>query len=147
MRFNFHLPYCNFHLPIKNSIFYDVSFKTKSNMVLACESIFSRTSLDARPQNNMHTFSKVKYIKHTLTVGQARCGFHLPFSYDLQILLAWGNRASTNVKPCLKYLEEKCQSKVNQVIQYVSDLTNCSHLNTFPPNHHISHYDDNLLSS
>ena len=69
--------------------------------MLACESIFSRTSLDARPQN-LHTFSKVidpKYIQSTCTVGQARYSFHLPFSYDLQILLAKGNGASTNVEP------------------------------------------------
>ena len=48
-------------------------------MVLACESIFSRTSLDARPQN-LHTFSKVnpRYIQRTCPVGQARYSFHLP---------------------------------------------------------------------
>ena len=42
-------------------------------MVLACESIFSRTSLDAIPRN-VHTFSKVnlKYAKRTFPVGQAR---------------------------------------------------------------------------
>ena len=28
-RFNFHLPYSNFHLPLKNCMFYNVSFKTK----------------------------------------------------------------------------------------------------------------------
>ena len=57
-------------------------------MVLACESIFSRTCLDGRPQN-LHTFSKVnlKYTKRTFPVGQARCSFHLPHSYNLQILL------------------------------------------------------------
>ena len=51
----------------------------------ACE----RTSLDARPQN-LHTFSKVnpKYIQCTCPVGQARYNFHLPFSYNLQFLLA-----------------------------------------------------------
>ena len=66
-------------------------------MVLAYESIFSRTSLNGRPRN-LHTFSKVdlKYTKHTFPVGQARCSFHLPHSYDLQILLARGN-----VEPCL----------------------------------------------
>ena len=70
-------------------------------MVLACESIFSRTSLDGRPRN-LHTFSKVnlKYTKLTFPVGQARCSFHLPHSYNLQILLARGNGASTNVEPC-----------------------------------------------
>ena len=70
-------------------------------MVLACESIFSRTSLDGRPQNS-HTFSKVnlKYTKCTFPMGQARCSFHLPRSYNLQILLARGNGASTNVEPC-----------------------------------------------
>ena len=58
-------------------------------MVLACESIFSMTSLDGRPQN-LHTFSKVnlKYTKRTFPVGQARWSFHLLHSYDLQILLA-----------------------------------------------------------
>ena len=71
-------------------------------MVLPCESLFSRTSLDGRPLN-LHTFSKVnlKYTKHTFPVGQRRCSFHLPHSYNLQILLARGNRASTNVEPCL----------------------------------------------
>ena len=61
-------------------------------MVLACESLFSRTSLDGRPQN-LHTFSKVnlKYTKCSFPVGQARCSFHLPHSYNLQILLARGN--------------------------------------------------------
>ena len=70
-------------------------------MVLACESIFSWTSLDGRPQN-LHTFSKVnlKYTKCSFPVGQARCSFHLPHSYNLQILLARGNWASTNVEPC-----------------------------------------------
>ena len=70
-------------------------------MVLACESIFSRTSLDGRPQN-LHTFSKVNltYTKYSFPVGQARCSFHLPHSYNLQILLARGNGASTNVEPC-----------------------------------------------
>ena len=33
-------------------------------------------------------------------MGQARCIFHLPHSYNLQILLARGNGASTNVEPC-----------------------------------------------
>ena len=70
-------------------------------MVLACESIFSRTSLDARPRN-LHTFSKVnlKYTKRTFPVGQARCSFHLPHSFNLLILLARGSGASTNVEPC-----------------------------------------------
>ena len=69
-------------------------------MVLACESIFSRTSLDGRPQN-LNTFSKVnlKYTECSFPVGQARCNFHLPHSYNLQILLAQGNGASTNVEP------------------------------------------------
>ena len=45
---------------LENAMFYKyVSFKTKKNMMLACGSIFSRTSLDARPQN-FQTFSKVK---------------------------------------------------------------------------------------
>ena len=103
VRFNFHLPYSNFHLPLKICMFYNtcISFKTKQNMVLACESIFSKTSLDDRPRN-LHTFSKVnlKYTKRTFPVGQARCSFHLPHSYNLQILLARGNGASTNVEPC-----------------------------------------------
>ena len=102
MRFNFHLPYSNFRLPLENCMFYNISFKTKWNMVLACESIFSRTSLDGRPRN-LHTLSKVnlEYTKCTFPVGQARCSFHLPHSYNLQILLARGNGASTNVEPCL----------------------------------------------
>ena len=29
VRFNFHLPYSNFHLPLKKCMFYNVSFKTK----------------------------------------------------------------------------------------------------------------------
>ena len=70
-------------------------------MVVACESMFSRTSLGARPQN-LHTFSKVnpKYLQHTCPVGQVRYSVHLPFSSNLQILLAQGNGASTNVEPC-----------------------------------------------
>ena len=78
-------------------------------MVQACESIFSRTSLDARPRN-LHTFSKVnlKYTKHTFPVGQARCSFHLPHSYNLQILLARGNGASTNVEPWDNNVEMCC---------------------------------------
>ena len=72
-------------------------------MVLAYGSIFSRTSLDGRPRN-LHTFSKenLKYTKRTFPVGQARCSFHLPHSYNLQILLARGNGASTNVEPWWK---------------------------------------------
>ena len=71
-------------------------------MVLACESLFFGESLDGRPRN-LHTFSKVnmKYIKCTFPVGQARYSFHLPHSYNLQILLARGNGASTDVEPCL----------------------------------------------
>ena len=48
-------------------------------MVLACESIFSRTSLDARPQN-LHTFSKVnpKYTQHTCPVGKQDTVFTCP---------------------------------------------------------------------
>ena len=70
-------------------------------MLLSCENIFSRAGLDARPQD-LHTFSKVNqvYIQHTCPMGQARYSFHLPFNYDLQILLAQVNRASTNVEPC-----------------------------------------------
>ena len=51
---------------------------------------------------NLPTFSKLnlKYTKHIFPVGQARCSFHLPPSYNLQILLARGNGASTNVEPC-----------------------------------------------
>ena len=77
-------------------------------MVLVCESIFCRTSLDDR-QQNLHTFSKVnlKYTKCSFPVGQARCSFHLPHSYNLQILLARGNGASTNVEPCnQQYLKD-----------------------------------------
>ena len=74
-------------------------------MVLACERIFSRTSMDARPQN-LHTFSevKLKYIQRTRPMGQARYSFHLPFSYNLQI----GNGASTNFEPCclISYLNQ-----------------------------------------
>ena len=29
VRFNFHLPYSNFHLPLKNCMFDNISFKTK----------------------------------------------------------------------------------------------------------------------
>ena len=96
VRLNFHLHHSKFYLPMKNCIFHNVSFKSKQNMVLACESIFSRTSLDARPQN-LHMFSKVnpKYIQRSCPVGQARYSFHLPFSYNLQFLLARGNGAST----------------------------------------------------
>ena len=63
--------------------------------------MFSRTSLDGRPRN-FHTFSKVnlKYTKRSFPVGQARCSFHLPHSYNLQILLARANGASTNFEPC-----------------------------------------------
>ena len=58
MRFNIHMPYSNFHLPLKKCMFHKVSFKTKKNMVLAtCESIFSRTTLDTTPQK-LHTFVK-----------------------------------------------------------------------------------------
>ena len=48
------------------------------------------------------TFSKVnlRYIQLTCPVGQARYSFHLPFNYNLQILLARGNGVSTNVEPC-----------------------------------------------
>ena len=78
-------------------------------MVLACESIFSRTSLDGRPQN-FHTFSKVnlKYTKCSFTVGQARCSFYLPHSYNLQIPLARGNGASTNVEPWMHDILIQC---------------------------------------
>ena len=121
VRFNFHLPYSNFHLPLKNSMFYNVSFKTKQNMTLACESIFSRAGLDARPQN-LHTFTKVnqKYIQHTCQMGQARYSFHLPFCYNLQILLARGNGASTNVEPCMI----GCNIDISLLVQYLNNVFN-----------------------
>ena len=56
-------------------------------MMLACESIFSSTSLDARP---LKIANIEIYIQHSCPVGQARYSFHLPFTYDLQILLAGG---------------------------------------------------------
>ena len=87
-------------------------------MVLTCESIFSRISLDGRPRN-LHTFSKVnlKYTKRTFPVGQARCSFHLPHSYNLQILLARGNGASTNVEPwnCTILLHSRIDRRVEQL--------------------------------
>ena len=88
-------------------------------MVLACESIFSRTSFDARPQN-LHTFSKVnpKYIQRTCPTEQARYSFHLPFSYNLLILLARVNRASTNVKSW--YLRKVTTQKITKFFQLTS---------------------------
>ena len=38
-----------------------------------------------------------------MTYLKARYSFHLPLSYNLQNLLAWGNGASTNVEPCMCY--------------------------------------------
>ena len=83
---------------LENCMFYNVSFETKWNMVLTCESIFSRTSLYAYIAQNL-IYSN-KNIQHTCPVGQARYSFHLPFSSNLQIHLARGNGASTNVEPC-----------------------------------------------
>ena len=59
-------------------------------MVLACESIFSRTSLDGRPRN-LHTFSKVnlKYTKLTFIVGQARYSFTCPTAIIYKFYLPW----------------------------------------------------------
>ena len=90
VRFPFTCPTPTFTCPLK-CVCFIVSFGTKWKVVLACESILSRTSLDARPQN-LHTFSTVntKYIQRTCPVGQARYSFHLPLSYNLQILLARG---------------------------------------------------------
>ena len=64
--FNFHLPHSNFHRPLKYCMPYG-SFKDQVEHGAACESIFYRTSLDARPQN-LHAFSKVnlKCIQHIL---------------------------------------------------------------------------------
>ena len=67
-------------------------------MVLTCESIFSRASLYARPQN---LYSN-KNIQRTCPVGQAR--YSLSFSYNLPIILALGSGASTNVEPWLNIL-------------------------------------------
>ena len=88
VRFKFHLPYSNFHLPLKNRMCWYVK-------------AYFLTSLDARPQN-LHTFSQVnlKYIQLTCPVRPAHYSFHLPFNYNLLILLALGNGASTNVEPC-----------------------------------------------
>ena len=108
VRFNFHLPISNFHLTLKNCMFIIFRLKTNSNMVLPCE------SLDGKPQN-LHTFSKVnlKYTKGTFQVGQARCSFHLPHSYNLQILLARGNGASTSVEPwSLCFIFKRIDSRV-----------------------------------
>ena len=113
-------------------------------MVLACESIFSRTSLDGRPQN-LYTFSNVnlKYTKCSFPVGQARCSFHLPHSYNLQILLAWGNGASTNVEPCQWLITYSCyfiisNNRMNSmaVLMHACCNTNPSlrKLVTFPTN-------------
>ena len=49
-------------------------------MALACESIFSRTSLDGRPQN-LHTFSKVN-LKYT------KCSFPVAGASKMQFSLA-----------------------------------------------------------
>ena len=54
----FSLALLQLSLALKNCMFYNISFKDKENMVLACESIFSLTSLDGRPRY-LHTFSKV----------------------------------------------------------------------------------------
>ena len=88
-------------------------------MVLACESIFSRTSLDGRPRN-LHIFSKVnlKYTKRTFPVGQARCSFHLPHSYNLRFLLARGNGASTNVEPC-KLKNPRSLDRIQVILSFV----------------------------
>ena len=110
-------------------------------MVLACESICSRTRLRARPRN-LHTFSKVnlKYTKRTFPVGQARCSFHLPHSYNLQILLSRGDGASTNVEPCSYYhlsynmvLVTKKQRSVGRVYSWVVDHFTEGNLVLNPP--------------
>ena len=56
---------------------------------MACESIFSRINLDARPQH-LHTFLKVnsKYIQCTCPVGQAKFSFHLPSAIIYKFYLA-----------------------------------------------------------
>ena len=93
-------------------------------MVVACESMFSRTSLGARPQD-LHTFSKVnpKYIQHTCPVGQARYSVHLPFSCNLQILLARGNGASTNVEPwSITCLDDTYQVLLQNELKILSSL-------------------------
>ena len=66
------------------------------------------------------TFSKVnlKYTKWTFPVGQARCSFHLPHSYNLQILLARGNGASTNVEPCTCWWDKQ------QVVYFIQNRKN-----------------------
>ena len=73
-------------------------------MVLACESILGQAWMA-----DHKTYSEVnlKYTKCSLPVGQARCSFHLPHSYNLKILLARGNGASTNVEPCQYKMMQK----------------------------------------
>ena len=103
VRFKFHLPYSIVHLPLKNCVFY-VSFKTKENMVLVCESLFSWTSLDARPQN-LHTFSEVnlKYIQLTCPVRPAQYSFHLPFTTIIyKFYLPWATGQAPMSSPVLE---------------------------------------------
>ena len=100
VRFKFHLPYSNFHLPLKNCMFYNVYLKPSGTWCWHVKAYF--LELAWMPDHKtLHTFSKInqKYIQHTCPMGQARYSFHLPFSYYLQILLARGNGASTSVEP------------------------------------------------
>ena len=101
-------------------------------MVLACESIPSRKSLDPRPQN-LHTFTKVspKYIQCTCPMGQVRYSVRLPVSYNLQILLARGNRASTNVEPCWD-LNVGCDAKQRAVSSNSHNILDHSTFRTGP---------------
>ena len=43
---------------------------------------------------------KLAHILMSKSEMYKACSFHLPHSYNLQILLARGNGASTNVEPC-----------------------------------------------
>ena len=86
-------------------------------MVLACESIFSRTSLDARPQN-LHTFSKENpnYRSILAQWGKQDTVFTCPTAIIYKFYLPG---ASTNVEPCHKISGHEC-------VKEVKTLTKCS---------------------
>ena len=66
-------------------------------MVLTCESMFSRTSLDA---------NKPKIYTAYLHSRASKIQLHLPFGYNLQILLARGNGQAPMLSPGVSKIEK-----------------------------------------
>ena len=78
VRFNFHLPYSNFHLPLKNSMFYNISFKPNRTWFWHVKAYFLGQAWMPLT-TNLHTYtkSKPKIYKVYFPSGASKMQFSL----------------------------------------------------------------------